>query len=140
MVPAPSGEHAYVAQQLAVILDRPCRDAGLVPAMGGFNLGESEHDYRVPDGGVHSAIPRGVWLPSAKLVVEIVSPGDESREKLPFYARHRVNEVLILDPREHTVDWFALGDGDYRPIDRSELIDLASAELAQRIDWPTAAS
>ena len=138
MVPAPSGEHAYVAQQLAVLLDRPCRDAGLVPAIGEFNLGESEHDYRVPDGGVHSAIPRGIWFPTAMIVVEIVSPGDESWEKLPFYARHRVNEVLILDPREHTVRWFALGDGDYRPIDRSELVALGPSDLAEQIDWPTA--
>ena len=62
---------------------------------GKFNLGESEHDYRVPDGGVHRERPRGVWLATAAIVVEIVSPGDESMEKLPFYARQRVDEGAV---------------------------------------------
>src|ERR1700722_4238232 len=50
MVPAPSYAHARVAHQLDVLLDGPARAAGLVPVMGEFNLGESERDYRVPDG------------------------------------------------------------------------------------------
>src|SRR5204862_6599662 len=96
----------------------------------------SEHDYRVPDGGVHRDRPRGVWLPTAAIVVEIVSPGDESWEKLPFYARQLVDEVLIVDPQERAVNWLALADGKYVPIDRSRLIDLGAADLAVRIDWP----
>jgi Uma2 family endonuclease len=136
MVPAPRGEHADIAQQLAVILDVPTRAAGLVPAMGEFNLGRSEHDYRVPDGGIHRDRPRGVWLPTAAIVVEIVSPGDESWEKLPFYARQLVDEILIVDPQEHAVHWLVLADGEYVPTDRSRLIELGATELAARIDWP----
>lgn len=152
MVPAPSFEHASIAQQLAVILDGPARLAGLVPAMGEFNLGDSEHDFRVPDGGLHRPGASGTWLPTAALVVEIVSPGDESWEKLPFYAAHHVDEVLIVDPQQHTVSWLALTGpapaagsaqdaelGDYRPAQRSSLIELGPAELAERIEWPAAA-
>jgi hypothetical protein len=51
MVPAPSGQHAYVSQQLAEILSGAARHAGLVTTMAEFNLGESEQDFRVPDGG-----------------------------------------------------------------------------------------
>jgi Uma2 family endonuclease len=138
MVPAPSGEHADITQQLAVILDRPARAAGLVPTMGEFNLGESEHDYRVPDGGMHRVRPRGVWFATAALVVEIVSPGDESWEKLPFYARCGVEEIVIVDPDERAVHWLALADGDYQPIARSHLVELGPADLAERIDWPKA--
>jgi len=138
MVPAPSGQHAEITQQLAEIFGGPARAAGLVPAMGEFNLGESEHDFRVPDGGVHRARPRGVWFPTAALVVEIISPGDESWEKLPFYARHAVDEVLIVDPQEQAVHWLALTGGDYGPIERSGLVDLGPAELVVRIDWPAA--
>jgi hypothetical protein len=29
-------------------------------------------------------------------VIEIVSPGDESWDKLPFYAAHEVDEALIV--------------------------------------------
>jgi Uma2 family endonuclease len=129
MVPAPSGEHADITQQLAVLLNEPARDAGLFPTMGEFNLGDSEHDFRVPDGGLHRQRLRGAWHSTAALVVEIVSPGDETWDKLPFYAAHEVDELLIVDPQEHAVHWFALADGTYRPIERSALIDLSAAEL-----------
>jgi Uma2 family endonuclease len=136
MVPAPSGQHAYLAQQLAELLGPPARAAGLVAAIGEFNLGEDAHDFRVPDGGLHRGIPRSTWYPTVPLVVEIVSPGDESWEKLPFYAAHAVDEVLIVDSRERSVSWLGLASGEYRPIERSGLIDLGSQELAGRLDWP----
>jgi Uma2 family endonuclease len=136
MVPAPSLAHARIAQQLAELLGAPARSAGLLPAMGEFNLGESEHDYRVPDGGVHRPGASGTWLPTAALVVEIVSPGDETWDKLPFYARHQVDELLVVDPEHKAVHWLALRDGDYRPIDRSGLMELSRQALADRIEWP----
>ncbi len=110
MVPAPSHEHASVIHQLGVLLDGPARAAGLEPTMGQFNLGESEQDFRVPDGGIHRPGAGGVWHPTAALVVEIVSPDDESWQKLPFYAAHDVDEVLIVDPAERKVHWLALAD------------------------------
>jgi Uma2 family endonuclease len=137
MVPAPSGEHADIAQQLAEVLGPLARAAGLVATMGDFNLGDSEHDYRVPDGGVHRDRPRGVWHPTAALVVEIISPGDETWEKLPFYASHQVDEVLIVDAAERKVHWLVLEQSEYQPVERSALIDLSPAGLAERIDWPT---
>jgi Uma2 family endonuclease len=78
-----------------------------------------------------------VWLATAALVVEILSPGDESRQKLGFYAEHHVDEILLVDPAEHTVTWLQLHDGEYKPIQRSGLIDLGATVLAERIDWPT---
>ena len=97
IVPGPSIEHADISQQLAVLLDGPARAAGLPPTMSEFNLGESEHDFRVPDGGLHRPGASGVWQATAAAVVEILSPGDESRQKLPFYADHDVDEVLLVD-------------------------------------------
>jgi Uma2 family endonuclease len=136
MVPAPLGEHADISQQLAEVLGQLARAAGLFPTIAEFNLGAAEDDYRVPDGGIHRTRPRGVWHTTAALVVEIVSPGDESRQKLPFYAAHKVDEVLLVDPSDHTVHWLALTDGEYREVQRSSLIDLGPGELAERIDWP----
>jgi Uma2 family endonuclease len=75
-------------------------------------------------------------VPTAALVVEIVSPGDESWNKLPFYAVHHVDEMLIVDPSERTVHWLGLADGEYRDVPRSGLIDLGPDELVARIDWP----
>lgn len=136
MVPAPHGRHAKVATQLAEILGPVARTAGLEPAMGEFNLGESEEDFRVPDGGIHRPGPDRLWYPTAALVVEIVSPGDESWQKLPFYAAHGVDEVLIVDPAERSVHWLGLDGEEYREIERSGLIELGSGELADRIEWP----
>jgi Uma2 family endonuclease len=135
MVPAPSGEHAEIETQLAVLLAPRARTAGLVMS-GPFNLGESEQDFRVPDGGLHRRRPRGTWHPTAALVVEIVSPGDETLNKLGFYAAHQVDEILIVDPAGRTVTWLGLGDGEYRPVKRSGLIELGATGIAELIDWP----
>jgi len=135
MVPAPSGAHASLEWQLAAIL-RPLAKAAGLEAIGQFNVGESERDFRVPDGGLHRAAPRGTWFATAALVVEIVSPGDETWEKLPFYAAHQVDELLIVDPQKRTVDWLALEHGEYRPVQHSGLIDLGADQLLEGIDWP----
>ncbi len=77
-----------------------------------------------------------MWHATAALVVEILSPGDESWQKLPFYAAHAVDEVLVIDPDERSVAWLGLRGGEYQPLERSGLIELGRAELAGRLDWP----
>jgi hypothetical protein len=44
--------------------------------------------------------------------------------------------ALALDPATRKVDWLALRDGEYRPVEQSELVDLGVSDLAQQIDWP----
>jgi len=136
MVPAPTGEHAVIAQQLAELLGPLARAASLIPSMHEFNVGESKDDFRVPDGGLHRRQPLGTWHATAALVVEIASPGDESWQKLPFYARHNVDEVVIVDPIERSVAWLALDAGEYQRVSTGGLIDLGAAELAAKLDWP----
>jgi Uma2 family endonuclease len=136
MVPAPSHGHADISQQLAEILGPAARAAGLQATMAEFNLGDSEGDFRVPDGGIHRPGAAEMWHPTAALVVEILSPGDDAWEKLPFYAAHHVDEALIVDPDTHTVHWLALTGERYEPIERSGLIDLGPSELARLIAWP----
>ncbi len=125
-----------IAQQLAELLGPLARAASLIPSMHEFNIGESKDDFRVPDGGLHRRAPLGTWHATAALVVEIASPGDESWEKIPFYARHNVDEVVIVDPVERRVAWLALDVGEYRRVSRSSLIDLGAAELEGKLDWP----
>jgi Uma2 family endonuclease len=135
MVPGPNAPHSFIAHQVSVLLDAPARAAGLRVGSE-FNLGDGEDDFRVPDLGVHRELRTGVWVPTAAIVVEILSPEDEAWQKLPFYAEHRVDELLIVDPAGRSVTWLALSDGEYRPIDRSGLVDLGASELAERIEWP----
>ena len=136
MNPAPHQRHAHVAQQLAELLGPPAREAGQMPMISIFNLGEPD-DFRVPDGGLFRPRPDEVYVPTAALVVEIVLPDDKTWEKLGFYAAHRVEELLIVDPQERRVHLLALQpNGEYGPIERSVLIALGPAELAEQIDWP----
>ena len=138
MVPAPSYGHASIEAQLIMILGPAARAAGL-EVIGQSNLGESEYNYRVPDSALHRPGAHGTWHSTAALLIEIVSPGDETWEKLPFYADHDVDEILIVDPAKRSIDWLALADGEYRPVERSGLIDLGPRELAARLEWPPAA-
>lgn len=90
MRPAPGYVHAVTESQVVALLQHAGRAAGPTP-IGQFNLDKSD-DYRVPDAGLLRSAPAGapVFLASPALVLEIVSPGDESQHKLPFYAAHGV--------------------------------------------------
>lgn len=136
MIPAPSFEHGTIARQLDRLLDGPATAAGLIVLVQPFNLGESDQDFRVPDGGLHRPGAHGVWLATAAVVIEIVSPHDEVWDKLPFYAARGVEEVLVVDPQKRSVDWLALKHGEYVAVQHSSLIDLGPHDLHDRLDWP----
>jgi Uma2 family endonuclease len=133
--PAPHSRHGKVDAQLAALLYEPARAAGLVQS-GPMNLGEPE-DFRVPDRALLRPGPDDVYLPTAALVVEVVSPSDDTWQKLNFYAAHRVDELLIVDPQKRQVDWLGLTPaGDYAPLEHSNLIDGGPAELSDQLNWP----
>jgi hypothetical protein len=54
MVPAPNYGHASIEAQLIMILGPAARAAGL-EVIGQSNLGEGEHNFRVPDSALHRA-------------------------------------------------------------------------------------
>jgi Uma2 family endonuclease len=132
--PSPHGRHARILQQLAEIFGPLARAAGLLPLMADFNLG-TQGNYRVPDGGIHHPGPDQLYYPTAALVVEIVSPDDETWAKLPFYAAHDVEELLIVDPKKREIHWLVLQGDGYEPIERSSLVDLGPEQLAEQIVW-----
>jgi Uma2 family endonuclease len=139
MVPAPNYDHGRIESHLHRLIGEPAQDAGL-EMIGQSNLGESEHDFRVPDSALHPSGTSGDRSEigqheTAALVVEIVSPNDETWLKLPFYAAHGVQEVLIVDPREHAVHWLALDGDEYRPVQRSGLIELGPEDLIGPLGW-----
>jgi Putative restriction endonuclease len=136
MAPAPLRRHARLQMQIGALLEPLARLAGL-EAVAEFNLG-SPDDYRIPDCGLLAPGPDELYLSTAALVVEVLSPGEDALQKLPFYVKHEVDEVLIVDPEKRAIDWRALdaGTGTYQAIERSALIELGPAELTERIDWP----
>lgn len=134
MAPAAHPRHSQLQLQVIELLREPALAAGLV-RLNDFNLGEPDN-YRVPDGGLYAGTPDLLYLPTAALILEVLSPGDETWGTLPFYATQHVDEIVIVDPDEHTVQWLVLQDGEYLSAPRSEVLDLDVQELAGQIDWP----
>jgi Uma2 family endonuclease len=133
MNPAPHGRHADVQQQVMELLGPLARAVGLRP-LAETNLGDAG-DFRVPDGALQRSVA-SLYYATAALVLEVVSPGDETWEKLSFYACRAVDEVLIVDPQQRAVHWLTLSGSEYRAATHSSLIDLGPDELIARIDWP----
>lgn len=133
MVPPARGAHGSVLGEIYRLLWPLAKPAGLTVIV---ELGVGEpRDFRVPDVGVVREMHE-VWFPTAAIVVEVLSPRDRSWEKLGFYAAHEVDEVVIVDADERTVVWLARRGGTYAEVERSEVLAVAVAEIAGRIDWP----
>ena len=117
MVPPPSDWHQRFGTQLLIVLGPMAQSMGLQPSYetGLFHPERGERDFRVPDliftrPGQRSE--RGVEA-GAELLVELLSPHDESREKLSFYAEVGVTEVWLIDPRTRHVELYVLRGGAY---------------------------
>jgi Uma2 family endonuclease len=85
-----------------------------------------KHNYRVPDVAVFlpggSAVNHGTfWFGGPDLVVEIVSTYDQTREKLPFYEKVRVREVVIVDRNPWALELHRLTDGRLELVSRIEI-------------------
>ena len=115
MVPPPSGVHQRFAFRLGVALAPLAKAKGLVASheTAVFWPGAGEDDYRIPDlvfARPENVTHRGVDG-RAELVAEILSPGDETYDKLDFYADLQVQEVLVVDPEACTAELFVLRAG-----------------------------
>jgi Uma2 family endonuclease len=135
MGPAPHGRHGLVDFELVGILRPYAMRAGL-RGSGPCNIGKPD-DYRVPDQTYFAGdAPPHTFHPTAEIVVEIVSPGDESRLKNDFYFRMGVAEVVIVDPEHRTVEWFVRDSSSFRPTEHSNLLDISATTLTELINWP----
>src|SRR5215213_10128647 len=121
MVPAPAGRHQLLNARLVAALLPLAEARGLLALVeaGLLRPGAVETSYRVPDSVIarpeHYSPDHGIIGP-AELVVELRSPGDETTEKLPFYAELGCREVLVLDPRTAGVELYALRQSSMEPV------------------------
>lgn len=132
VAPDPHSSHGALQLALADLLRPAAKRLGL-HATTTFNLGRQD-DFRIPDAGLLPG-PLGVWHDTALLVVEILSPDDETFAKLDFYAAHGVQEVLVLDWRDRTARVLDTQHG-HRDLDRSAVLGLTPAEIVATLDWP----
>jgi Uma2 family endonuclease len=109
MVPPPLGYHQGVGSELFLDLAPLAKARGLEARYetGLFRPG-TDVDYRVPDlmFTSPSRLTRRGVDGAAELVVEILSPGDESYAKLDWYAGLGVAEMLVVDPDSLAMELF----------------------------------
>jgi hypothetical protein len=145
--PLPDDDHQHVLLSLAGILRRAIAAPGLGKVRPGVNLadfdGKWEHDYRVPDVAVFletgSAENCGShWRGAADFVVEITTPGDRTDEKIPFYSRLGVRELLIVDQQPWAIRLYRRWRNELRVVGQSsrsggELLTSAVVPLEFRL-------
>ncbi|MBY0522234.1 MAG: Uma2 family endonuclease [Gemmataceae bacterium] len=131
MPPLANNEHQGMGFQLALACHASL--AGLPgQVFVGANVSDREdgweHNYRNPD--VLVVLPGGRardcgthWHGGPDFLIEILSANDRSREKLPFYARISVREVLLIDRDPWQLELYRL-QGD-------ELILVGESSLRQ---------
>jgi len=132
MVPPPSGRHQTLNSELLVVIHGLARARGLkvVHEVGFFR---SHDDYRQPDLAVYrpdQISARGLEA-AAELLVELISPRDESRLKLPWYAALDVREVLLLDSVSLAVELYDCASGEPKAVEpaHSAVLDCTFTRL-----------
>lgn len=115
--PQPTTTHQRFELELAMTLSPLATALGLqtLPEVAVFDPISGEKNYRVPDIVVASpgrVSERGIEG-RCELVVEILSPNDESRDKFAFYAQHEVQEIWLVDPRTKVIEVYVLRGGTY---------------------------
>jgi Uma2 family endonuclease len=130
MTPIPNDEHQQIVARLTAILQETVGWCGLGEVRPGINLSDRREDwtsnYRAPDVAVSlrggKAENYGThWRGAADLLVEITSPGDRSREKIPFYSLLGVRELWVVDRSTWTLELYRWHDGELRPDGQSSL-------------------
>ena len=135
VIVARTQRHADVQAQLIFVLITLAAPHGLA-VRGPVNIGLSEHDHRVPDAVVVRERAKVVWVPTAAIVVEVVSPGDETYDKFDFYHARGVAEILVADPAKEELTLFRRGAAHYEPADSSAVLEASVAAIAGGISWP----
>ncbi|MGH3766802.1 MAG: Uma2 family endonuclease [Pseudonocardiaceae bacterium] len=144
MVPPPGGPRQEVGGELFLVLGLLAKRLGLSPRYE-TGLFRADDDYRVPDQlycRPEQESDRGAER--AELVVEIRSKGDETYEKIDFYAQVGVREMLIVHPTGRWVELLrTIGDrllpitADAAGVLRSDVLDaqFATIDGQLRITW-----
>jgi Uma2 family endonuclease len=103
---------------------------------GGTNLSDREtgwkSNFRVPDVAVFLNDTKAKncgthWCGPADFLVEIISPEDRTRKKLPFYSKLGIPELLLIDRDPWTLELYRLQQGKLKlaacnTLDQSTLI------------------
>ena len=146
----PTNFHQSLVHDLSVVFDVVVpKETGTIHP--GANVSDRnagwKQNFRVPDIVVvlpdGRAIDRGThWQGGPDFLVEIASPGDDTEEKLPFFAHIGVREVLIVQRDSRELTLLRLKDGEFVEVEAtlmdgrlwlcSEVLPLAFRRLMVR--------
>lgn len=128
LMPNPDIEHQGIAGGLTAIFGSLVVWTGHGSVYQGVNVSDQTDDwtlnFRCPDVAVYldgnPALARvESYLGGPDLAVEILSPDDRSREKLEFYAKVGVRELLFIDRDPWALELFQRRGTGWAPAGRS---------------------
>lgn len=123
IMPMANNEHQLVATKLVAPLELAVASIDGGDVFAGVNVSDRVEDwtnnFRCPDLavylGTNPAENCGThWYGGPDFAIEIVSPGDRSREKLDFYASIGTRELLLIDRDPWQLELYRLTDGELR--------------------------
>lgn len=122
MAPAPTYEHQRVVDELIAFLlplFKKRRRGQVRAGINVFREASRKEDYRIPDLTFIAAdnekviAEDGTRGGAPDAVIEVRSPGDESYEKLPFFADLGVREVVVIDRDSKKPEVYRLAGKQY---------------------------
>ena len=126
----PSLEHQELVHDLETIFDEVVKRQGMGKIYPGVNVSDRGSDwktnFRVPDVVIVLANSRAISHKThiqggPDFLVEIESPGDDSEEKVPFYGKIGVRELLIIHRDKRTARLLRLEGEELVLVKPSEL-------------------
>jgi Uma2 family endonuclease len=126
LYPLPDNEHQEIKSQLLLPLAATDNRGAL---RLGVNISDRREDwmtnFRCPD--LVAYLPDNPatnhdthWLGGPDFLVEIVSPGEDPRQKLDFYAKVKTREVLIVDRDPWVVELYRFKRGKMVLVGKSD--------------------
>jgi Uma2 family endonuclease len=132
MSPLPNNDHQEIVGELVSVFREVIRRPGLGKVFPGVNLSDRGDDwklnYREPDVAVFLRDGKAVncgthWRGAADFLVEITSPGERTREKIPFYSTLGVVELLVIDRDPWTLELYRHQDGQLTKVGQFTLAE-----------------
>jgi Uma2 family endonuclease len=142
MSPLPNIEHQQIVSRLVSILLEIHGWSDEVFVLPGANITDREDDweknYRCPDVVMFLADTQAEnrdthWLGGPEFLVEVASPNDPTRDKLPFYAHVATQEVLIVDRNPWQLELLRLTRGKMESVGTSA-VETSETLSSKRLD------
>ena len=133
---APNRGHGRLDKLIARLLDPIAEAVGLV-SVTQINVG-IEHDFRVPDAAYlrSEGDPSQVWIDDVAIVVEVLSPNDETYAKFDHYFAYGVDEIIVADPARKVIEIHVRAGEGFARLDASDWLSVSAGQLSDSIHWP----